>query len=91
MASSDHGDAGLGQHFGVAAQVENERWVVDFFQAVRVERVFHGEQSHARCGGARDLVACEFRRFSRGQRLCRDVLNGRTFQFGQQRAKHLLC
>jgi len=86
MARPDHGDAGLGQQLGVTAHIENDGRIVDLFQAPRVKLVVDGNDCHAGGCRTRDFFLGKLRRFSRGQRLCRDGLNVRAFQFGKRGA-----
>jgi hypothetical protein len=61
MARSHHGDAGLGQHFGIAANSKDQRRIADFLQARRVRWVVHRDHGDVRGGGLGGLFPRECR------------------------------
>ena len=90
MARSDDRNAGLRQQFGIPAHIKKKRWIVDFFQPRRVQRVVQSEDVHLGIGGSGDLLPRQFRRLSRGHGLRRNGLNAGAFQFGQRGAEDCL-
>ncbi len=89
MACPNHGDAGLGQRLGIAANAQDQRRIVDFFQARRVRGIVHREQRNVSRGGLGDLFPSQFCGLASGQRLRRDSLNAGGFKFGQRSAEPL--
>ena len=87
MARSHHGDGGPRQSFGIAAYAQNQRRIVDFFQARRVGGVIDREQTHASRSGLGNLVAREFRRLACRQGLRGISLDACSLQFGQRSAE----
>jgi hypothetical protein len=87
MTRADHGDPGLGQHVGIAADIQDEGRIIDFFQARRVRGIVHRDDGHAGSGGLGDLFAGEFGRLARGQRLSGDGLNAGGLEFGERGAE----
>ena len=81
MASADHRDARLRQHFGIPANIENDGRMVNFFHTWGIGRIVQRDQGHIRRGCARNFLSRPFGRLSRGPRLRRDRLNTCAFQF----------
>ena len=87
VARPNHGDAGLGQHVGIAADAEDQRRIVDFLETRWIRRIFHREQGDVRRGGLGDLFPRQFRRLACRQRLGRNGLNAGALEFGQGSAE----
>ncbi len=86
MARSHHGDAGLGQHLGVAADAKDERRIVDFLGAADMRR-HPAKPGDGGGGGARNFFSRQFRGLSRSQGLGRNGLDACALEFGQRSAE----
>ena len=91
MARSDHGDAGLGQHFGIAANIKDQRRVVDFFQPRRIGRVVQREHGHVRRRRRARSLRARVRPIFPWQATVRKRLESRCLEFGQRCAEDGFC
>src|SRR5579872_4772381 len=88
MARSHHGNTGLVQQFSIAAYIKDDWRIVDFFEAMWVEGVVHGEDGDTGVGSTGQLLSCQLGGLAGGQRLRRDDLNSSSLQFRQGGTKY---
>ena len=88
MAGADDGNGGLEQDAGVAADVEDQRRIVDFGEVGGIElRAQSNQRDAGRFGELFQLVVGEAKRVSEGDGLGADGGQAGGFQFGERGAE----